>query len=285
MQRSVRSKSGLAAPLSLPAGFAALLVLGAAAALAGGQLPAAGVLTGAAVIVAAACAVAELAAAPLLALAGWLTAVGFSGPPYGQLRPAGPLSIPAIGIIGGTALAGVLLHLVMRSVLAGSRLGSMNRPAAARRPRTRGLPAAISTRRLLAGALLLAGPAAADPGPHRGPLPPGPGRRPAALPRRGRRHRGRRRVLAGRGSRRRASLLLNWYFTPPLHTLHDRPSRGTCWPCCCSSPSRSPSAAWCTWPPAARCRPRAAPRRPPRCSRWRRPCSAARTPPPRCSTT
>ena len=101
MQRSVRSKSGLAAPLSLPAGFAALLVLGAAAALAGGQLPATGVMTEAAVIVAAACAVAELAAAPLLALAGWLTAVGFSGPPYGQLRPAGPLSIPALGIIGG----------------------------------------------------------------------------------------------------------------------------------------------------------------------------------------
>jgi two-component system sensor histidine kinase KdpD len=219
VQRSVRSKSGLAAPLSLPAGFAALLVLGAAAALAGGQLPATGVLTGAAVIVAAACAVAELAAAPLLALAGWLTAVGFSGPPYGQLRPAGPLSIPAIGIIGGAALAGILLHLVMRSVLAGSRLGSVDRPAAARRPRTRGLPGAISTRRLLAGALLLAGlplltlaltaarshldltddlllylvvvVAIAIVG----------GFWPA--------------VAGAIG----ASLLINWYFTPPLHTL------------------------------------------------------------------
>ncbi|HEV8220871.1 MAG TPA: DUF4118 domain-containing protein [Streptosporangiaceae bacterium] len=219
MQKSARGRSGLAAPLSLPAGFAALLALGAAAALAGGQLPATAVLTGAAVIVAAACAVAELAAAPLLALAGWLTAVGFSGPPYGQLRPAGPLSVPAIGIIGGSALAGILLHLVMRPVLAGFRLGNVDRPAAAWRPRTRGLPGAISTRRLLAGALLLAGlplltlaltaarthldltdelllylivvVAVAIVG----------GFWPA--------------VAAAIG----ASLLINWYFTPPLHTL------------------------------------------------------------------
>ena len=219
MQRSVRGRSGLAAPLSLPAGFAALLVLGAAAALAGGRLPATGVLTGAAVIVVAACAVAELAAAPLLALAGWLTAVGFSGPPYGQLRPAGPLSVPALGIIAGSALAGILIHLVMRRVLAGFRLGNVDRSAAAWRPRTRGLPGAISTRRLLAGALLLAGlplltlaltaarthldltdelllylivvVAVAIVG----------GFWPA--------------VAAAIG----ASLLINWYFTPPLHTL------------------------------------------------------------------
>ena len=263
MQRSVRSKSGLAAPLSLPAGFAALLVLGAAAALAGGQLPAAGVLTGAAVIVAAACAVAELAAAPLLALAGWLTAVGFSGPPYGQLRPAGPLSIPAIGIIGGAALAGILLHLVMRSVLAGSRLGSVDRPAAARRPRTRGLPGAISTRRLLAGALLLAGLplltlALTAARPHLdladdlllylvvvvaiaivGGFWPAVAR-PRSPP-----------ACCSTGT------------SPRRCTRSPSPSRGTCWRCCCSSPSRSPSAAWSTWPPAARCRPPAAPRRPP----------------------
>ena len=119
MQRSVRSKSGLAAPLSLPAGFAALLVLGAAAALAGGQLPAAAVLISTAVIVTAACAVAELAAAPLLALAGWLTAIGFSGPPYGQLRPAGPLAVPAIAVVGASALTGIAIRLLVRYSAAG----------------------------------------------------------------------------------------------------------------------------------------------------------------------
>jgi len=123
VQRSVPGRSGLAAPLSLPACFAALLILGAAAALAGGRLPATGVLAGAAVIVTAACAVSQPAAAPLLGLAGWLTAVGFAGPPYGQLRPAGPMSVPAIGIIGGCALAGLLLHLVMRPASSRTRPG------------------------------------------------------------------------------------------------------------------------------------------------------------------
>src|SRR5262249_39718187 len=111
--------------------------------------------------------------------------VGCAGPRYGQLRPAGPLAVPAIGIIGGAALTGILLHLVMRSVLTGSRLGSVDRPAAARRPRTRGLPGAISTRRLLAGALLLARLPllALPPTPPRPPPPPppGPGRPPACF--------------------------------------------------------------------------------------------------------
>ena len=30
-----------------------------------------------------------------------------------------------------------------------------------------------------------------------------------------------------------ASLLLNWYFTQPVHTL-TMPSPATCWRCCCS---------------------------------------------------
>jgi hypothetical protein len=219
VQRSVRSKSGLAAPLSLPAGFAALLVLGAAAALAGGQLPAVAVLAGAAVIVAAACAVAELAAAPLLALAGWLTVIGFSGPPYGQLQPTGTLAVPAIAVIGASALAGVAVGLMVRSSAVGRRLGNVDRPGATWGTRPGGLPGAISTRRLLAGALLLAGlplltlaltaarshfdltddlllylvvvVAIAIVG----------GFWPA--------------VAGAIG----ASLLINWYFTPPLHTL------------------------------------------------------------------
>ena len=219
MQRSVRSKSGLAAPLSLPAGFAALLVLGAAAALAGGQLPAAAVLISTAVIVTAACAVAELAAAPLLALAGWLTAIGFSGPPYGQLRPAGPLAVPAIAVVGASALTGIAIRLLVRYSAAGRRLGDVDRARATRGTRSGGLPGAISTRRLLAGALLLAGlplltlaltaarshldltddlllylvvvVAIAIVG----------GFWPA--------------VAGAIG----ASLLINWYFTPPLHTL------------------------------------------------------------------
>ena len=47
-------RRGLAAPLALPAGFAALLVIGAAAAMLHGRLPAVAVLALAAVVVGAA---------------------------------------------------------------------------------------------------------------------------------------------------------------------------------------------------------------------------------------
>jgi two-component system sensor histidine kinase KdpD len=157
--------------------------------------------------------------APLLALAGWLTAIGFSGPPYGQLRPAGPLAVPAIAVVGASALTGIAIRLLVRYSAAGRRLGDVDRARATRGTRSGGLPGAISTRRLLAGALLLAGlplltlaltaarthldltdelllylivvVAVAIVG----------GFWPA--------------VAAAIG----ASLLINWYFTPPLHTL------------------------------------------------------------------
>ena len=210
MQRSIRGGSGLAAPLSLPAGFAALLALGAAAALGGGGLPATGVMAGAAVIVAVACAAAEVAAAPLLALAGWLTVVGFSGPPYGQLRPGGPLAAPAVAVLGASALAGLAVRLMVRPPAAG-RTTWANLPG--------GLPGAISTRRLLAGALLVAGLPLLTLAltAARGQLDLTDdllmylvvvvaiaivgGFWPA---------------VAGAVG---ASLLINWYFTPPLHTF------------------------------------------------------------------
>src|SRR6266487_3034378 len=78
------SGRGLAAPLALPAGFAALLVIGAVAAALHGRLPAGAVLALAAVVVGAGSLVAEPAVAPLLAGIGWLTAVGFAGPPAGR---------------------------------------------------------------------------------------------------------------------------------------------------------------------------------------------------------
>ena len=80
-------RRGLAAPLALPAGFFALLLVGAAAAGTHGGVSAGWVLGFAAAVVAAGSAVAELAAAPVLAVIGWLTVIGFSRPPYAQLRP------------------------------------------------------------------------------------------------------------------------------------------------------------------------------------------------------
>jgi signal transduction histidine kinase len=111
---SSQRRRGLAAPYALPTGFAALLAIGAAAAALHGRLPAAAVLVLAAVVVAVGSMVAEPAVAPLLGAIGWLTSVGFSGPPYGQLRPAGPLAVRAVVVMGACAVAGAAIGLIVR---------------------------------------------------------------------------------------------------------------------------------------------------------------------------
>jgi two-component system, OmpR family, sensor histidine kinase KdpD len=73
----------------LPAGFAALLAVGTVAAALGGRLGATGVLVACAVVVGVLAALAEPTAAVPLGVIGWLTAVGFSRPPYADLRLTG----------------------------------------------------------------------------------------------------------------------------------------------------------------------------------------------------
>ena len=82
-------RRGLPAPYVLPAGFAALLAVGTVAAGLHGRLDATGVLICCAVVVGALAPVAEPTAAAPLAVIGWLTAVGFSRPPYADLRLTG----------------------------------------------------------------------------------------------------------------------------------------------------------------------------------------------------
>ena len=74
-------RRGLPGPYVLPAGFAALLVIGTVAAGLHGRLDATGVLVCCAVVVGALAPVSEPTAAAPLAVIGWLTAVGFSRPP------------------------------------------------------------------------------------------------------------------------------------------------------------------------------------------------------------
>lgn len=115
MNNSPRRR-GLAAPYALPAGFAAMLTIGAAAAALHGRLQAGAVLALAAIVVVVGAMVAEPAVAPLLGGIGWLTAVGFAGPPYGQLRPTGPLAWHAVVVMGSCAVAGAAIGLVVRRV-------------------------------------------------------------------------------------------------------------------------------------------------------------------------
>ncbi len=107
-------RRGLAAPYALVTGYAALLAIGTAAAALHGRFSATGVLIAAAAVVTAWSFAAEPLAAIPLAVVGWLTAVGFSHPPYAQLRVTGPQAANAAIVIGACALAGGALGLLMR---------------------------------------------------------------------------------------------------------------------------------------------------------------------------
>ena len=104
----------LQAPFALPAGFAAFLAVGTVAAALHGRLSATGVLIACAAVAGVLSFVAEPVASIMLAGIGWLTAVGFSHPPYAQLRLTGPDAVRAAIAVGASALAGACLGLVFR---------------------------------------------------------------------------------------------------------------------------------------------------------------------------
>jgi two-component system sensor histidine kinase KdpD len=250
--RPATRRRGLAAPLALPAGFAALLVVGALAAGTSGGVDATWVLILAAVIVAAGSLVAEPAVAPLLGAIGWLTVVGFSRAPYAQLHMTGSVAVRAAITMCGCCVAGAAAGAGVRRIASSFTLWIVDVPengrppleaagspelvpgpaAASRRPGRAGarrwaraisglsgLSSGIGRRRLLAGVILVAGlplvTAALVAGQQRLSLADDlliylvavvavavvGGFWPA--------------VLAAVTS----SLLLNWYFTRPVHTL------------------------------------------------------------------
>src|ERR1035438_1517680 len=102
------------APYALPVSFAMYLAVGTVAAGLHGRLGATGVLFACAVVAGGMSFATEPIASVLLAGIGWLTAVGFSRPPYAQLRATGPASAHAAIVIGATALAGAGLGLLFR---------------------------------------------------------------------------------------------------------------------------------------------------------------------------
>jgi two-component system, OmpR family, sensor histidine kinase KdpD len=236
-----RRRRGLSAPLALPAGFAALLLIGAVAAGTNGTLSAGWVLILVAAVVTIGSTVAEPAVAPVLGVIGWLTVIGFSHPPYAQLQPASRLAGLAALVIGGGTVAGILTGVMVRRLAAsvtlwivevpgqlgdsadsgitdsGPAASSQGRPPVRSR-RLAYLTGGIGVRRvLLAGALLIAGLpllTLALSGLHLGlgddlliylaavvAVAVVGGFWPAVLA-----------AIA-------ASLLVNWFFTPPVHTL------------------------------------------------------------------
>ena len=238
-------RRGIAAPVALPVGCAALLVIGGIAAGTHGALSASWVLVLAAVVVICGSLLAEPAVAPLLGVISWLAVTGFSRPPYAQLRMTGPAAGRAAVVLGACCLGGVVAGAIVRRLASsftlwivdvpeerwplgdpeaaglppGPATPGRHQPERAPRRWARDLTGGIGGRRLLAGVMLVAG------------LP----LLTAALVA-GQRHLGLAddlliylvavvvvavvggfwpAVLAAVTS----SILLNWYFTRPVHTL------------------------------------------------------------------
>jgi len=120
-------RRGLPAPYVLPAGFAALLAVGTVAAGLHGRLDATGVLICCAVVVGALAPVSEPTAAAPLAVIGWLTAVGFSRPPYADLRLTGTVASQAAITLAIVAVTGAVAGAVVRQWSARVKLETVDR--------------------------------------------------------------------------------------------------------------------------------------------------------------
>ncbi len=128
----------------LPTGFAALLAVGTVAAALGGRLGATGVLIACAVVVGVLAAVAEPTAAVPLGVIGWLTAVGFSRPPYADLRLTGLDAERAAITLAVVAFCAAAVGAAFRSRASGVTLVNVERHE----------QSGISRRRQAAGAVL-----------------------------------------------------------------------------------------------------------------------------------
>lgn len=137
-------RSGFPAPYVLPAGFAALLAIGTVTAALGGRLGATGVLISCAVVIGVLAALADPAAAVPLGVIGWLTVSGFSRPPYANLQLTGVVAQRAAITMAAAAVCAAVAGTAFRWRAAGVTLGSVDRHE----------QSGLSRRRQIAGAVL-----------------------------------------------------------------------------------------------------------------------------------
>src|SRR5579862_125733 len=142
-------RQGFPAPYALPVAFAGLFAIGTVAAALHGRLPVLGVLIACAVVVGGTAAMAEILACLPLGVIGWLTVIGFSRPPYAQLRPTGAVASLAAIVLAARAIGAGAAGLGFRHWSARFTLETM---AADNGSSGSG----IGTRRIVAGTLLTA---------------------------------------------------------------------------------------------------------------------------------
>ena len=116
----------LAAHVALPAGCATLLLIGAVTAAAHGAVSGGWVLVLASVVVAAAGLVAEPGATLFVVCAAWLTVAGFSRPPYAQLQVTWLTGVRAALVLSLASLAATLAGAVMRRIRSSVTLGDVD---------------------------------------------------------------------------------------------------------------------------------------------------------------
>lgn len=104
---------------ALPVAAGALLCFGAIAAGLHGRVGVDGIVAGSAVVVLATAAVAEPKATLPVAVMAWMTAASFSHPPYGSLHPSATMSIRAAAAMAGAAVLGLVTALVRGRTLEG----------------------------------------------------------------------------------------------------------------------------------------------------------------------
>jgi two-component system, OmpR family, sensor histidine kinase KdpD len=144
---------GIPAPYALPVSFAAFLAIGTLAAGLHGAMTATTVLIACALVSGLMSFAAVPAASVLIAGIGWLTVAGFSRPPYADLRPTAALASEAAIAIGVCSLACACLGLLFRWHTRRLTLVGMGTYAG---QSGTDLAGAIDFRRRLAGVLLAA---------------------------------------------------------------------------------------------------------------------------------
>jgi len=158
--RPARRPRGIAAYYALPAGCSALLLVGAIAAASHGGVSGRWVLALAAIVVAATGLSAEPGATLFVVAAGWFTVAGFSRSPYAQLKLTWHLGARAALVLSLAGLAGTGTGLLVRKLGLSCTLRVVEVPGRRRPPRSwwreLGQAGGLDRRRQLAGVALLA---------------------------------------------------------------------------------------------------------------------------------
>jgi two-component system sensor histidine kinase KdpD len=151
-----KGRGGIPAPYALPTAFAALFLLGTLTAALNGRLPGLGVLVATAVVTGLTALLAEPLAALPLGVIGWLTVIGFSRPPYADLRPTGALATGAAITLAATVTGSALAGAVFRALAGRFTLEDVDERAdgPGRWRRRAAWTGAINTRRRVSGVAL-----------------------------------------------------------------------------------------------------------------------------------